>query len=106
MCIRDRGEHARFAGRVWKGALAWSLICLMAFAWRPGAAAQQSQKPSDWKIFIANDACSDYTWGDDEKQKMCIRDRPDPYSHTASIGSPVSLNVASISAPGLTWTRL
>jgi hypothetical protein len=63
-----QGEHARFAGRVWKGALAWSLICLMAFAWRPGAAAQQSQKPSDWKIFIANDACSDYTWGDDEKQ--------------------------------------
>jgi len=50
------------------GARVCFLICLLAFVWGPGAGAQQSQKPSDWKIYIANDACSDYTWGDDEKQ--------------------------------------
>ena len=63
-----QGEAGRSAGRFCNGALACFLFCVLAFAWGPGAAAQQSQKPSDWKIFIANDSCSDYTWGDDEKQ--------------------------------------
>ena len=59
---------ARFAWCMCNGARVCFLICLLAFVWGPGAGAQQSQKPSDWKIYIANDACSDYTWGDDEKQ--------------------------------------
>jgi hypothetical protein len=32
------------------------------------ALAQQSSLASDWTIYISNDACSDYTWGFDEKQ--------------------------------------
>lgn len=59
---------ARFAWWLCNGALAFSLICLLALASQPGAAAQQSQRSSDWKIYIANDSCSDYTWGDSEKQ--------------------------------------
>ena len=32
------------------------------------ASAQQSLVPSEWTIYITNDACSDYTWGFDEQQ--------------------------------------
>jgi alpha-mannosidase len=30
--------------------------------------AQTNDRPSDWTIFITNDACSDYTWGFNEEQ--------------------------------------
>jgi len=58
----------RFAWWLCNAALACSFICLLAFASERGASAQQSQRPSDWKIYVANDSCSDYTWGDSEKQ--------------------------------------
>ena len=31
-------------------------------------AGQTSDSAADWTIYIANDACSDYTWGFDEEQ--------------------------------------
>jgi hypothetical protein len=42
---------------------------LLAIALAPHRAlAQAVANPSDWTVYISNDACSDYTWGWDEQQ--------------------------------------
>src|SRR5690242_19146609 len=64
---RFRALYTACANRKKMAKLHATLLLLLLLSTLP-LAGQASDSAADWTIYIANDACSDYTWGFDEEQ--------------------------------------